>query len=244
MPKTPIDYSKAIIYSIVCKTDETLIYIGSTTNFRERKNTHRRTCNNENHNTPVYVMIRANGGWDSFEMRPIKEYNCDNKIQLVIEEERIRKEMNANLNTYRAYSTPEEHKEQKKKYNQENSAKIADDKKKYNQENSAKIADDKKKYNQENSAKIADDKKIYYEANAETIVEYQKKYREANRAKIAEDKKKYGEANKAKIAETGKKYYEANKAKIAENKKKYREANKAKINERRKIKRQELKNAL
>ena len=116
MPKKPIDYSKALIYSIVCMTDETLIYVGSTTNFRERKYTHKSVCNNENdekHNLQVYVMIRANGGWDSFEMTPIKEFPCKNKVQLVIEEERIRKEMNAKLNTRKAYLSPEERKKQK-----------------------------------------------------------------------------------------------------------------------------------
>ena len=94
MPKTPQDFSKGLIYTIVCKTDETLLYVGSTTNFTQRKYKHKSTCyceKNKDHNLQVYVMIRANGGWDSFEMKPVKEHPCDNKIQLVIEEERIRK---------------------------------------------------------------------------------------------------------------------------------------------------------
>ncbi len=106
MPKTPIDDSKALIYSIVFKTDEPLIYVGSTTNFRERKHKHKTTCYNEknrDYNFEVYVMIRANGGWDNFDIKPVKEFPCENKIQLVIEEERIRKEMKANLNTNRAH---------------------------------------------------------------------------------------------------------------------------------------------
>ena len=37
MPKKPIDYKKALIYNIVCKTDPTILYIGSTTDFRKRK---------------------------------------------------------------------------------------------------------------------------------------------------------------------------------------------------------------
>lgn len=102
MPKTPIDYKKAVIYSIVSKTDETLLYIGSTTNFRHRKWEHKSDCNTETYLTPVYLMIRANGGWDAFEMKPVKEFPCENKIQLTIEEERIRKEMNANLNSRKA----------------------------------------------------------------------------------------------------------------------------------------------
>jgi predicted GIY-YIG superfamily endonuclease len=113
MPKTPTDYSKAIIYSIICKTDDTLLYIGSTTNLTKRKAQHKENCNKETykkHNLQVYVMIRENGGWDNFNMKPVKEYPCSNKIQLVIEEERIRKEMNATLNTLKAHTTKEEYK--------------------------------------------------------------------------------------------------------------------------------------
>lgn len=119
MPKKPIDYSKALIYSIVCKTDETLLYIGSTTNFKIRKNSHKKCCNvseKTEHNTALYKMIRANGGWDAFEIKPIKEFPCETSIQLVIEEERVRQEMNANLNTLRAYRSREDRLNDKKEY--------------------------------------------------------------------------------------------------------------------------------
>ena len=208
MPKTPQDFSKGLIYSIVCKTDETLLYVGSTTNFTQRKSSHKSTCNNENdenHNFPVYVMIRANGGWDSFNIKPVKEFPCESKIQLVIEEERFRVEMQAKLNTNRAYLSPEERKREHavdmKNYQKANLAKFAEHNKKYHKANAVQIADRKKKYNQENSAKISDYKKKYREANAAKVFESQKKYREANAAKICEDKKKYQEANAAKLAE-------------------------------------------
>jgi hypothetical protein len=89
----------------------------------KRKNTHKSACNNEKsekHNLQVYVMIRANGGWDSFDMKPIKEFPCESKIQLTIEEERIRVEMKAKLNSIRAYISPEEQKEQIKKWHNQN----------------------------------------------------------------------------------------------------------------------------
>jgi hypothetical protein len=39
MPRLPIDYSKSIIYKIVCKDlDVKDCYVGSTTNFTNRKN--------------------------------------------------------------------------------------------------------------------------------------------------------------------------------------------------------------
>ena len=162
MPKTPIDYSNGLIYSIVCKTDETLISIGSTTNLTQRTYQHKSTCNNENsehHNLQVYVMIRANGGWVNFDMKPVKEFPCESKIQLVIEEERIRVEMQAKLNTRRAYISPEERKEEIKQYQKDNVAKIAEYTKKYREANPAKNAESCKKYYEANTAKIAEDKK-------------------------------------------------------------------------------------
>jgi len=42
MPRTPIDYSKSIIYKICCNDINIIdIYIGSTTNFITRKAEHK-----------------------------------------------------------------------------------------------------------------------------------------------------------------------------------------------------------
>ena len=163
MPKTPRDFSKGLIYSIVCKTDETLLYVGSTTNLTQRKNLHKKSCINEkhkDHNLQVYVMIRANGGWDSFDMKPVKEFPCDNIIQLIIEEERIRKEMKANLNTRRAYVSPAEQKQDKKDWHKANAEHVAETVKKYYEANAAKIAEYNKKYKEANKSKIAERRKI------------------------------------------------------------------------------------
>ena len=45
MPKTEIDYSKSVIYKIVC--DDLNVkdcYVGSTTNFIKRKRHHKEAC--------------------------------------------------------------------------------------------------------------------------------------------------------------------------------------------------------
>ena len=153
MPRTPIDYKKAVIYMIVCKTNSSLLYIGSTTDFRKRKGRHKYNCNNETskvYSTPVYVMIRANGGWDAFEMKPVKEYPCENKIQIIIEEERIRKEMDANLNAKKAHITEEEKQEYKKNYNQQNKEHITEYKKEYRQQTKEEILEYQKEYRKKN----------------------------------------------------------------------------------------------
>jgi len=90
------DYSKAVIYTI--KTGNS-IYVGSTVNFRDRKYSHKGYIYNENskkYGRKLYKTIRDNDGeWD---MKPHKEFACENKTQLTIEEERIRIELNADLN--------------------------------------------------------------------------------------------------------------------------------------------------
>ena len=47
MPKIPIDYSKTIIYKIICNDDPNFLYVGSTTNYVKRKQQHKSTCSNE-----------------------------------------------------------------------------------------------------------------------------------------------------------------------------------------------------
>ena len=47
MPRTPIDYSKSVIYKIQHLEKDELVYVGSTTNFVKRKNKHKSCCKNE-----------------------------------------------------------------------------------------------------------------------------------------------------------------------------------------------------
>ena len=47
MPKVEIDYSNTIIYKITCKDPLiTDLYVGQTTNFVQRKHTHKQACGN------------------------------------------------------------------------------------------------------------------------------------------------------------------------------------------------------
>ena len=87
MPKTPIDYSKSIIYKICCKDPEIKdIYIGSTTNFTKRKNQHKREVKSEGRQQSkykIYQFIKNNGYWENWDMVMIEEYkDCESKLQL------------------------------------------------------------------------------------------------------------------------------------------------------------------
>ena len=84
MPKVPTDYSKTCIYKLVHQDDinNENIYIGSTTNFRKRKNQHKSLCHCETdkgYNYPKYQYIRENGGWDMWKMIEIEKYPCNDK---------------------------------------------------------------------------------------------------------------------------------------------------------------------
>ena len=66
MPKKEVDYSQALIYKLVCQDlDIKEVYVGSTTNFRIRKNSHKTKCGNEKspqHNLCVYTTVDSKTG--------------------------------------------------------------------------------------------------------------------------------------------------------------------------------------
>jgi hypothetical protein len=97
-----IDYSKTIMYRIVCKDlSITDCYVGHTTNFRVRKNDHKYSCNiptRSNYNLKVYEMIRDNGGWENWNMIEIEKYSCLDKNEACKRERYWYEYYNAKLN--------------------------------------------------------------------------------------------------------------------------------------------------
>lgn len=110
-----VNYKNALIYTI--KTNDG-IYVGSTTNFRDRKYCHKRCIYNENrkeYSCRVYENIRQNEGKYNIEI--FKMFPCNNNEELRMEENKIIKQLNANLNQRNAYSTLEEQREYRLKNN-------------------------------------------------------------------------------------------------------------------------------
>jgi hypothetical protein len=107
-----IDYSNTIMYKLVPNNlNLDLIYIGHTTNFRQRKALHKSRCNNINdkcYNSKVYSMIRENGDWSEWSMIEIEKYPCLDSNEACKRERELIEQYNANLNTKKAYLTPEE----------------------------------------------------------------------------------------------------------------------------------------
>lgn len=182
MPKVPINYKNALIYNLCCNDPNiTDIYIGSTTNFYQRKRAHKYSCNNpneNNYNLYVYKFIRDNGGWENWRMDLIEFYECKGKLELLKREGELIKNLKPTLNKEIPGRTQKE----------------------YNEDNKEKIKIKKKEYDTKNKVKIKERKKEYYQNNIDKIKEQKKEYREKNKDKI----KEYYQKNKDKLREGAK----------------------------------------
>ena len=113
MPKTPIDYSKTIIYKIEHIDVDNLVYVGHTTCWDKRKCKHKNACINEKYsifNLKIYQMIRENGGWDMFRMIEVEKYSCNDKRESEKKENEVMKELKATMNMKPSYVSEEEKK--------------------------------------------------------------------------------------------------------------------------------------
>ena len=171
------DYSKCVIYTI--KTGDR-VYVGATCNFVNRKYSHKSSINNEaskEYNLKLYKTIRENEGvWD---MQPHSQFPCKSKIEMTIEEERIRKKLNADLNTYSCFLTSED----KKNYHKEYSFAYKDHKREYRLNNKDKIAQYQKEYRLKNKNKQQEYMKEYQLNNKDKHREYMRQYQRAYRLK-------------------------------------------------------------
>lgn len=123
--KPNCNFENAVIYEIKCK-DKNIIdgYIGSTTNFNQRKGEHKKNCNNENnkeYNKKLYQFIRGNGDWGNWNMEIIKVLiDCKSEKELKkYEQEYINNCKYPLLNNIKAYKTKEEEKETQKEKHKE-----------------------------------------------------------------------------------------------------------------------------
>lgn len=154
MPRTNVDYSKSLIYMLKKKDDydNENIYIGSTTDYTRRKNTHKCSCCNPNdkgYNYKKYQYIRDNGGWDEWVMIKIEDYPCNNKLELEKREDEIMCDIKSKLNERRANRS----------------------RKDYYEANKEKIIEQTKEYREVNKEKRKEYDKEYYEVNKEKRAE-------------------------------------------------------------------------
>ena len=103
MTKLEIDYSNTIIYKISCKDSNiTDVYVGHTTNFVQRKHSHKQNCINEkssSYSFKLYKTIRSNGGWDNWKMEIVDFFNCKDQYEARKKEQEYFELLNSTLNS-------------------------------------------------------------------------------------------------------------------------------------------------
>ena len=147
MPRKEKDYSNTVIYKIVCN-DLTItdVYVGHTTDFTKRKNSHKSYCINSNsskHNIKLYSIIRLNGGWENWTMLQIEKYPCKDVYEARNRERYWFEILNCNMN----YQCPNRkkteyyivNKERKKEIYEKNKESILEKRKNYYEKNKVKI---------------------------------------------------------------------------------------------------------
>ena len=104
MPRKEIDYSKTVIYKIVCNDLNVKdVYVGHTTDFTKRKASHKGAFNCPNHhsyNLKIYTTIRDNGGWENWTMIEIEKYPCNDKNEACSRDRHFYESLNATMNRH------------------------------------------------------------------------------------------------------------------------------------------------
>ena len=110
------DYSKTIIYKIVCKDESiTDVYVGSTINFIKRRYNHKSASKNFSHinqlkHRKLYITIDNNGGWENWNMLELEMYPCANETEALTRESYWYDKLKANLNSFKPIKSNEEKK--------------------------------------------------------------------------------------------------------------------------------------
>jgi predicted GIY-YIG superfamily endonuclease len=158
-----VNYKNGIIYKLCCKDPEiTDIYVGSTTNFKRRKNGHK--------TDKVYKFIRLNGEWENWDMVEVERYEAKDKMDLNKRERYWFEKLKATLNTNFPSRGLQE----------------------WIEANKEKISVQRKGFREGNKEKLSKIAKEYYKVNREKLIINMREYRQDNKEKIAISKKEWG----------------------------------------------------
>jgi hypothetical protein len=198
MPIRATDYSKTIIYKLVCNDPDVIdLYVGHTTDFNTRKSRHKQACCNEKnkeYNEKKYQIMRGSGGWDNWNMVLVEKYPCADGLEARQREHYWYEILKAGMNTRQPYRTEEQRLAYYKTYNEEHKGYFEE----YYKINKEKMKATQKEYRVANAEKIREYNQQHYEANAERINAQRKIYREVNKDKIREQNKAYNAKKKEK----------------------------------------------
>ena len=177
-----VNYDNGVIYKIVY--NNIIHYIGSSTNFKRRKQSHKNCCNDINdnhHNTPLYIFMR-NNNWSNrwcgtWTIEIVEYYPCKTKIELETRERFFIDEYNPILNVNKPLQT---HKE----WELVNKEKLKLQRATFHKNNSERLNANSNAYYQENRAVMNATGRINYANNREERKIKMAKYRSDNKEKI------------------------------------------------------------
>jgi hypothetical protein len=169
MAKIDERYKRGKIYTIRCRYDDSLIYIGSTIeklSIRMAKHRYNKSCS-------LYKYV--DGNWDDWYIELYEEFPCNNKQLLEKKEGEVIREIGTINNRIEGRTY--------KEWYEDNREKIFEYNKEYQKYNREIIAEQQKKYYQVNREKINEKHKEYYENNSDKILE---KYKEKIKCDICD----------------------------------------------------------
>ncbi len=165
------DYQNGKIYTIRCKNDNTLIYVGSTTMTLSKRMAEHRYASYTNNIRKLYSCV--NGNWDDWYIELYEVYPCENKEQLNKREGEIIREIGT-LNRQIAGRTPMERRKENwienkellsvrgKECYQKHREERLEVSRQYNIYNNEKRKEYKKKYREEHKEEISAKRIAYY----------------------------------------------------------------------------------
>ena len=175
----PVDYQKGKIYTIRCLDDDTLIYVGSTTQpLAVRWGDHKKHSRYQENPTTTIVKLMKDKGEERFYIELYEDFPCERKEQLIKREGEVQR-LIATVNKVVAGRTAKE-------YYEDNKQRILARNRKYDENNKDELAAKAKIYRQKNKARIAQRKKKWHETNKEKIAERWQEYYANNRERLAE----------------------------------------------------------
>jgi hypothetical protein len=154
-------YKNGKIYTIRYRNDDSLIYVGSTTQpLYKRFHGHKISCLNEKskeYNKTLYVKIRETNNINDWYFELYEDYPTTNKENLLKREGEVIREIGT-LNKVISGRT-------NKEYYEDNKDKIKEKDKKYYDSNKDKVLVRHKEYRDDNIDKIKEIQKKYYNEN-------------------------------------------------------------------------------
>ncbi len=153
------NYQNSKIYTIRCKTDEKLIYVGSTTQPLSKRMVEHRSKHNkdysDNYSKPLYIKMREIG-IDNFYIELYEDFPCERKEQL----EKYEGEIIRNIGTMNKVISGVQYRNNFKEYN-----------KMYWITNKTEMKEKNKLYRQEHKNEIGEKNKERYKNNFESLRE-------------------------------------------------------------------------